>query len=97
MPIYKVSPVAENDLVDIYCRGINKWEEKQADEYQGRLISAFNVLVNNSNLGCKVAIRSTLKQYDVNPYIIFYRKFSYGIRITRILYKNRAVEKHLGK
>ncbi len=97
MPIYKVSPVAENDLIDIYLRGINKWGEKQADEYQARLVSAFNILVNNPNLGRKVTIRPSLEQYDVNPYIIFYRKFSYGIRIARILYKNRAIERHLGK
>jgi len=27
--------------------------------------------------------------------VVFYRKFSYGIRIARILYKKRAMEKHL--
>lgn len=97
MLIYKVSPTAENDLIDIYCRGISKWGEVQADEYQRRLISAFNTLVKNPNLGRKVSIHPSIQQYDVVPYIIFYRKFSYGIRIARILYKNRSIEKHLGK
>lgn len=52
-------------------------------------------MVNNPDLGRKATIRPQLKQYDVIPYVIFYRKFSYGIRIARILYKNRATEKHL--
>lgn len=95
MAIYKVSPAAERDLIDIYLRGLNKWGEKQANEYQHRLISAFHTMVNNPNLGRKVEIRPQLKQYDVIPYVIFYRKFSYGVRIARILYKNRAMEKHL--
>lgn len=93
--IYKLSPAAEQDLIDIYSRGLNKWGEKQADEYQLRLVSAFYSIVNNPDLGRAVAIRPQLQRYDVDPYVIFYRKFSYGIRIARILYKNRAVEKYL--
>ena len=93
--IYKVSPAAERDLIDIYTRGLNKWGEKQADEYQRRLVSAFHIMLNNPDLARKVAIRPQLQQYDVMPYVIFYRKFSYGIRIARILYKNRSMERHL--
>ena len=33
--------------------------------------------------------------FVIAPYIIFYQKFDYGVRITRILYKNRAMERHL--
>ncbi len=95
MAIYKVSPAAERDLVDIYLHGLNKWGEKQADKYQRRLVSAFHTMVNNPDLGRKVEIRPQLQQYDVIPYAIFYRKFSYGVRIARILYKNRAIEKYL--
>ena len=95
MAIYKISPAAEKDLIDIYSRGLNKWGEKQADEYQIRLISALYTMLNNPDLGRKVIIRPQLQQYSVVPYVVFYRKFSYGIRIARILYKNRAMEKHL--
>ena len=95
MAIYKVSPAAERDLVDIYLRGLNKWGEKQTDEYQRRLLSAFHTVVSNPDLGRKVEIRPQLQQYDIIPYVIFYRKFSYGIRIARILYKNRAMGEHL--
>ena len=95
MAIYKISPAAEKDLIDIYSHGLNKWGEKQANEYQIRLISAFYTMLNNPDLGRKVIIRPQLQQYSVVPYVVFYRKFSYGIRIARILYKNRAIEKHL--
>lgn len=95
VPIYKLSPAAEQDVIDIYARGLDNWGEEQADTYLGRLVSAFNTLMNNPDLGRTVTVRVQLQQYDIDPYIIFYRKFSYGIRIARILYKNRAVEKHL--
>jgi len=93
--IYKLSPATEQDLIDIYIRGLNKWGVKQADDFQHRLITSFHTLVNNPGLGRPVAVRPQLQRYDVNPYVIFYRKFSYGIRIARILYKNRSMEKHL--
>ena len=95
VPVYKLSIAAEQDLIDIYSRGLKNWGEKQADVYLDRLVSAFNTLINNPDLGRTVAIRVQLQQYDVAPYMIFYRKFSYGIRVARVLYKNRAVEKHL--
>ena len=51
MAIYKISPAAERDLIDIYSRGLNKWGEKQADDYQLHLISTFHFLVDNPDLG----------------------------------------------
>lgn len=95
MAIYKLSPATEQDLIDVYARGLNKWGVKRADDFQLRLISSFHTLVNNPDLGRPVAVRPQLQRYDLNPYVIFYRKFSYGIRIARILYKNRSMEKHL--
>jgi len=95
VPIYKISPVAKNDLIDIYVRGIENWGEVRADKYQLQLISTFNLLAENPDIGHSVAIRTQLQRYEVEPYVIFFRKFSYGVRIARILYKNRALEKHL--
>ncbi|MCU7938819.1 MAG: type II toxin-antitoxin system RelE/ParE family toxin [gamma proteobacterium symbiont of Bathyaustriella thionipta] len=95
MAIYKTSPVAEQDLVDIYVRGSHKWGEKQAVDYQRQLIATFHFLAENPELGRSVAIRPQLQRHDLDPYVIFYRKFSYGVQIARILYKNRSMERHL--
>ena len=95
MAIYKVSPVAERDLIDIYIRGCKEWGEGRAESFQYKLISRFQLLANSPDMGYEVSIRPQLRRFELNPYIIFYRKFSYGVRIARILYKNRAMEKHL--
>ncbi len=95
MASYKTSPAAEQDLIDIYVRGFHKWGEKKADDFQQQLISTFRLLAENPGLGRSVTIRPQLQRYDVVPYVIFYRKFSYSVRIVRILYKNRAMERHL--
>ncbi len=95
MTIYKVSPVAQRDLIDIYVRGFREWGESKAEEYQVKLISRFQLLSENPDIGHDVSIRPQLQRYELNPYVIFYRKFSYGVRIARVLYKNRAMEKYL--
>ncbi len=95
MVVYKISPVARQDLVDIYVRGIREWGESKAEEYQVKLISRFHMLAENPDMGLSVSIRPQLQRYELNPYVIFYRKFSYGVRIARVLYKNRAMDKHL--
>ena len=95
MAIYKVSPSAQQDLVDIYIRGFREWGEAKADAFQLQLISSFHTMVENPDMGREVSVRPQLRRHELRPYIIFYRKFSYGIRIARILYKNRATEKHL--
>ena len=95
MAIYKISALAERDLVDIYVRGLDQWGQKRADDYQRRLISRFHLLAANPDIGNVLAIRAHLQRHEVAPYIIFYQKFAYGVRITRVLYKNRAMERHL--
>jgi toxin ParE1/3/4 len=93
--IYKVSPIAQRDLVDIYIRGFREWGESKAEEYQLKLISSFRLLAENPDMGHGVSIRPQLQRHELRPYVIFYRKFSYGVRIARVLYKNRAMEKYL--
>ncbi len=95
MAIYKISPVAERDLVDIYIRGYKEWGEVKADDFQSKLVSSFRTLVENPDIGREVSIRPQLLRHELNPYTIFYKKFSYGVRIARILYKNRAMEKYI--
>ncbi len=93
MAIYKVSPSAQRDLVDIYIRGFREWGEAKAEEFQLQLISSFHVLVENPDIGREVSVRPQLRRHELRPYVIFYKQFSYGIRIARVLYKNRAMER----
>ncbi len=95
MATYKISPAAQQDLVNIYIRGFQELGETKAETFQIQLISSFQILAENPDMGHEVSVRPQLQRHELNPYVIFYRKFSYGIRIARVLYKNRAMEKHL--
>ncbi len=86
---------SKQNLIDIYRRGLQQWGSKQAESFQCKLIAGFHLLAQNPDMGHKLSIRPQLRCYEISPYIIFYRKYSYGVRIARVLYKNRLVEKHL--
>lgn len=95
MATYKISPVVRQDLIDIYVRGFREWGEYKADAFQLQVISGFQLLAENPGIGRAVSIRPQLQRHELSPYVIFYRKFSYGVRVARVLYKNQAMEKHL--
>ena len=95
MALYKLSPAAEQDLIEIYLRGLSEWGANKSDQYQEQLISAFNLLAQNPEMGRIVKIRPNLHRHEFLPYIIFYSKENYGVRIARVLYKNRLIERHL--
>ena len=70
VPVYKLSIAAEQDLIDIYSRGLKNWGEKQADVYLDRLVSAFNTLINNPDLGRTVALQLNVLQECREHYIL---------------------------
>ena len=99
MAKYPLSNKAVSDLSQIWNYTYETWSENQADNYYSFLISTFESIALNPNLG---------KSYDVialkllgllaKRHIIFYRKMDNGsIEIIRILHssmdlKNRMVE-----
>ena len=64
--IYKISVLAEQDLVDIYVRGLQQWGEKKADAYQLKLISSFRLLAENPGIGNTVTIRPLVRESPPN-------------------------------
>ena len=95
MPSYKLLPLAEEDLIDIYIRGIQEWGPIQTDAFQETLVSVFHLLAENPGIGRQVKIRPQLQQHEVKPYVIFYKQTDDGISVVRVLYKNRKLELHL--
>jgi len=95
MGVYKVSIRVENDLIAIYIRGLNKWGETQSLDYQKKLIATFSLLVENPGIGKSLPIHKKIKRFEKTPYILFYKKVNYGVRIVRVLYKNRAMERFI--
>ena len=88
MPVYLLTELARNDLIDIWYYTYFKWSEEQANLYFHQLILACQQLAFNPNKGKSYHfIQSWLLGYRVKRHIIFYRIIgNHRIEVIRILH-----------
>lgn len=99
MAKYELTNKAVEDLADIWEYTLNRWSEKQADEYYDELLERCQEVANKPELGKNYnGITTDLFGIKINKHIIFYRiRNDRPLEITRILHgqmdlKNRINE-----
>jgi toxin ParE1/3/4 len=99
MATFKLTNKAVEDLTRIWNYTFNKWSEKQADKYYESLISGFQEIANNPDLGKNYPdIKKELFGFKANRHIIFYRKsLEKPIEITRILHERMDLKNKLNE
>ena len=90
------SPLAEEDLLDIWLYSYGKWGENQASQYllqleTGMLSLSSNPVVGKSREGVRLGYRSI----QINRHVIYYRLEGEIINIVRVLHERMIPEKHL--
>lgn len=96
MLVYKLSKQAERDLIAIWDYTIEQWGEAQADSYLQAMQAAIRLLVDNPDLGLsRESLRSGYRSYCHGKHVIFYRPYSYGVRVIRVLHQRMECERHL--
>lgn len=97
MRVYKLSKLAEHDLSAIWHYTVEQWGEPQADAYLQAVEAAIRLLVENPELGLsRETLRSGYRSYCHGKHVIFYRSYSYGVRVIRVLHQSMECERHLG-
>jgi toxin ParE1/3/4 len=92
---YRLSPMAEADLQDIWLYTFKNWSEEQADSYHTGIIAAFAGLASGRKKGRGVDIREGYLKYAVGSHVVFYRMTSAGIDVIRVLRQSMDVKRHL--
>jgi toxin ParE1/3/4 len=88
MPVVRFSRHAEADLVSIGTYTLRTWGEQQAIRYLDDLEACCRTLADNPGLGRDCGeIRSGLQRFETGSHVIFYRRESGGILISRILHQ----------
>ena len=98
MPKFKVSQKAEDDLMEIGIYTENKWGVDQRDLYLDDIEKSFNLLAKDPDYPTSKNIdHIVLDCFSllVNEHVIIYKKFSYGIRVIRVLSQKMNFERHL--
>ena len=96
MPKFKVSNKAGYDLIEIGQYTQNKFGVSQRNRYLDLINAKFLQLCNEPDIGLPCyKIRRKYYRCTIQKHTTFYKKYSYGIRIIRILHQRMDWEKNL--
>jgi toxin ParE1/3/4 len=86
---YRLSPLAERDLEDIWLYTFENWSAEQADRYHNQIITAIEGLAGGGRQGRAIDdIRPGYRKLAVASHFLFYRITDAGmINIIRVLHQ----------
>jgi len=96
--IFKVSQLAGNDLFDIGKYTEDTWGIEQRNKYLDDIDSRFHELAKTPDYLTsknREEIGKGCFSVFVNQHVIIYRKFSYGVRIVRVLKQSMDIKQYL--
>ncbi len=96
MAEYRLSPLAEQDLENIWQTTVETWSVDQAERYIDILVAAFATLAEAPDRAPACDhIRPGYRRRHVERHAIYFRKAAYGIDVMRILHDRMDAPRHL--
>ena len=92
---YRLSPLAEADLEDIWLYTFKNWSPEQADRYHNAIVVAFKDLAAGKKTGRPVNIREGYFKHPVGAHVVFYRFSESSLIVVRVLHQRMDVGLHL--
>ncbi|MGB0848080.1 MAG: type II toxin-antitoxin system RelE/ParE family toxin [Thiolinea sp.] len=96
MAYYTLSPLAIEDLRDIWRYGAERWGLTQTESYGEKLLSAFDFIAENPLAGASIEhIRAGYRKHPAGSHLIVYRMGTECVEVIRILHQSADTERHL--
>lgn len=93
MSDYRLSKLAESDLLDIFCFGYQQFGGQQAEAYAAALEQTFLLLANNPEIGRRAeTIAPGLRRHEHGSHVILYEETAAGVLVLAIVH-NRSVQR----
>lgn len=95
MSIFRLTALAKQDLLSIGRYTQTTWGQEQRNSYLAKIDAAFHLLAIEPQRGraCDDLLTG-YRKYHVGRHLIFYRQFSEGVEIVRILHDRMDIEAH---
>ena len=93
--IHRLSPLAENDMEDVWTYSATQWSTVQAEVYTRDLLVAFADLAAGRRIGVPITARPKYLRLLVGSHAIFYQVTETSIDIIRVLHQSMDVRRHL--
>ena len=92
---YRLSPLAEADLEEIWLYTIRQWSLEQADEYHRGIMTAIEGLASGRNIRQRTDVREGYWKYKAGMHVLYFRCSDSYLDVIRILHGSMDVEAHL--
>lgn len=92
---FRLSPLAEADLEEIWLYTFRQWSLEQADDYHRGIIRAIEGLASRRNVWQKSTIRNGYWKYPVGKHVVFFRNPDGFLDVIRILHEKMDMNQHL--
>jgi len=93
MTSYRLSPLAETDLEQIWLYTLNQWSLVQANRYYDQIMDAIEELASGQKQGRPVDIRHGYLKYAVGRHFIFFQRDDGMTDVIRVLHQSMDVER----
>jgi toxin ParE1/3/4 len=92
---FRLSRLAEADLMDIGAYTLRTWGEDQTIRYMDDLEACCQMLADNSASGRPCDhVRPGLRRMEQGKHVVFFRREPGGILVSRILHERMLPERH---
>ena len=93
--IFRLSPLAEADLEDIWLYTLRQWSLEQADQYHQNIMTAVAGLASGRFIGQQADIREGYWKYKTGVHVIYYRVSDDCLDVIRVLHGRMDVDLQL--
>ncbi len=95
MSRYRLSVLAELDLVDIVDYTNDMWGGKQAEVYLDNLVECFVRIAKTPDLGRSCgSVHPGFRRVEQGKHVIFYKPDGDGVFISRVLHQSMLPARH---
>ncbi len=92
--LYRLSPLAEADLEEIWLYTFKNWSMEQADSYHHSLVAAFEGLAAGTKQG-RPSVLPDLQKYLCGSHVVYFLDHADHLDVIRILHQRQDANRHL--
>lgn len=91
---YRLTPLAEADLEEIWLYTANNWSQEQADSYHRALVAAIEGLATGTKQGRPAEVFG-FQRYSCGSHVVYFLDYPSHLDVIRILHQRQDAERHL--
>jgi toxin ParE1/3/4 len=92
---YRLSPLAEVDLEQIWFYTLKAWSIQQADTYHYSLVSAFEGLAAGTKQGRSAEVLPDFQKYLCGSHVVYFLDYVDHLDVIRVLHQSQDAKRHL--